>query len=259
MSFNRKKNKNDRFNEIDIIIFILMLFIFIFVMFKTVAAFGATKEINSKKLYCPVVLQNPKLPTGCEPTALTALLMYYGYAIDKTDIVDKYMPYSKNGNPKYGFVGNPYKRIGAGCFANTITKTANNFLKKMEDPLYKAYDISGASRDDLYKILNDGNPIVVWGTMYNNYPNINLSKYKKGNYRLYDYEHCVVLYGYDKKKDIVYIMDPLVGNITRNATKFFKIYSMTGKYSSVIIDKDSKIKKWLIKKFDLEKKKPKKK
>lgn len=258
MSFNRKKNKNDKFNEIDIIIFILMLFIFIFVMFKTVAAFGATKNINSKKLYCPVVLQNPELPTGCEPTALTALLMYYGYAIDKTDIVDKYMPYSKNGNPKYGFVGNPYKRIGAGCFANTITITTNNFLKKMEDSLYKAYDVSGASRDDLYKILNDGNPVVVWGTMYNNYPNINLSKYKKGNYRLYDYEHCVVLYGYDKKKDIVYIMDPLVGNITRNATKFFKIYSMTGKYSSVIIDKDSKIKKWLIKKFNLEKK-PKKK
>ena len=259
MSFSKKKNKKYRFDELDALIFVVLLVIFIFALFRTISVFGATKETNSKKLYCPVVLQNPELPTGCEPTALTALLMYYGYAVDKTDIVDKYMPYSKNGNPKYGFVGNPYKKRGAGCFANSMTITANKFLKKMKDPLYKSYDVSGASKDDLYKIINDGNPILVWSTMYNKYPDINLSKYKKGNYQFYYNEHCVVLTGYNKKKNLIYVMDPLVGNTSYSATKFFKIYSMIGKYSSVIIDKDSKIKKWLIKKFNLEKKKPKKK
>lgn len=249
---------------LNIIYILVLVAILTMLIFKTIIAFSATKKpekIRSvQKLEVPVVKQYPELPTGCEPTALTSILMYYGYAIEKTDLVDKYLIFSKTGRVKDGFVGNPYKKYGAWCFANTITNTANKFLKHMEDPIYKAYDISGASKDDLYKIVNDGNPVIVWTSMGNMYPKrIDLSRYKKGNYQYYDTEHCVVLSGYNKKKNVVYVMDPMYGNMTYNATRFFKIYSMTGKYSSMIIDKDSKIKKWLVKKFNLEKKKPKKK
>ena len=34
----------------------------------------------------------PELPTGCEITALTMVLNYYGYAADKTVMASKYLP-----------------------------------------------------------------------------------------------------------------------------------------------------------------------
>ena len=40
----------------------------------------------------PIVLQMPQLPTGCEITALTMALQYYGYPADKTVMVSQYLP-----------------------------------------------------------------------------------------------------------------------------------------------------------------------
>ena len=38
------------------------------------------------------VLQNPELPTGCEITALTQTLNFYGFDIDKVNLCDTFMP-----------------------------------------------------------------------------------------------------------------------------------------------------------------------
>ena len=45
------------------------------------------------------ILQNPELPVGCEITALTILLNYYGFNAEKTDMAKNYLPTSW-GNPK---------------------------------------------------------------------------------------------------------------------------------------------------------------
>ncbi|MFR4338845.1 MAG: C39 family peptidase [Lachnospira pectinoschiza] len=37
-------------------------------------------------------------------------------------------------------------------------------------------------------------------------------------------EHCVVITGYDLNKNIVYIMDPMEGNVTRNLETFQSRY-----------------------------------
>lgn len=40
----------------------------------------------------PIVLQMPELPTGCEITALTMVLNYYGYPVDKVSMVSNFLP-----------------------------------------------------------------------------------------------------------------------------------------------------------------------
>ena len=37
------------------------------------------------------ILQNPELPTGCESVALTMVLNYLGFDLDKTTIADDYL------------------------------------------------------------------------------------------------------------------------------------------------------------------------
>lgn len=67
----------------------------------------------------PVVLQMPELPTGCEITAMTMVLNYYGYMVSKEEMAVEYLPtvpanlyYGSDGR-LYGpdlnryFVGNP--------------------------------------------------------------------------------------------------------------------------------------------------------
>ncbi len=64
----------------------------------------------------PFVYQEPELPTGCESVALTMLLLYEGFDLEKTTIADDYLLYSENGDFSEGYIGDPYSCEGAGCF-----------------------------------------------------------------------------------------------------------------------------------------------
>ena len=80
------------------------------------------KEIEEKRLPRSVILdveaiyQEPELPTGCESVALTMLLQYEGFELDKTTIAEEYLIYSENWNFDEGYVGDPASYEGAGCF-----------------------------------------------------------------------------------------------------------------------------------------------
>ena len=37
-------------------------------------------------------------------------------------------------------------------------------------------------------------------------------------------EHCVLLHGYDKENDLVYVCDPLNGDVTYSMERYFQIY-----------------------------------
>ena len=50
-----------------------------------------TAARRSNRLNVKCVLQNPELPTGCEITALTIVLNYLGYDVDKLTMADKYL------------------------------------------------------------------------------------------------------------------------------------------------------------------------
>ncbi|WP_225361522.1 C39 family peptidase [Limosilactobacillus reuteri] len=56
-----------------------------------------------------VISQLPELPTGCEITAVTMMLRYAGYDVNKVQLAN-IMPRSNNGD--YGFVGNPFSLSG---------------------------------------------------------------------------------------------------------------------------------------------------
>lgn len=40
----------------------------------------------------PEIMQMPELPTGCEITALTMVLNYYGFDVDKVTLATEYLP-----------------------------------------------------------------------------------------------------------------------------------------------------------------------
>lgn len=77
------------------------------------------------------ILQNPELPTGCESVALTMVLKYLGFDLEKTTIADDYLVFADR-NFAMGYIGNPHTEDGAGIFAPGLVKTANNFLEAQE-------------------------------------------------------------------------------------------------------------------------------
>ena len=152
----------------------------------------------------PHILQLPELPTGCEITALTMMLRYYGYDIDKETMASQYLPtvsidsayYDEEGNG-YGpdlyhyFVGDPFD-IGLVCGPGAIATAARSFLLEYEagfeaflealyadsgeEPYAQDYapedgvflvpeDITGASPERLYAYIQNDIPVLVWITI----------------------------------------------------------------------------------------------
>ena len=48
------------------------------------------------------------------------------------------------------------------------------------------------------------------------------------------WQHCMVIYGYDKAEDTVYAADPLKGNVTYSLSQFNRMYDILGKQAVVI-------------------------
>ncbi|MDO4522706.1 MAG: C39 family peptidase, partial [Eubacteriales bacterium] len=178
--------------------------------------------------------QNPELPTGCESVALAMVLNYKKFSIKKTTIANYYLPTNNGGNFVTSFAGDPHSSSGCGIYAPGLTIAANKYLKAKKSKL-KAYDISGIKLTDLYKYVNNGDPVIVWNGMYMLTPVPSFSYTTLGKtWTFFRNEHCVVLCGYDKKKDKVLINDPLDGLVWRNRSAFERIYNRMGKMAVVI-------------------------
>lgn len=200
-----------------------------------VKAKAPKKEKNSKKIRMETILQNPELPTGCESVALTMVLRYYGFNISKTTIASNYLPLSDSGNFVTAFAGSPFSPDGAGIYAPGLANTANNFLKAKKSSL-RAYDVSGMSLKKLYRFLDNNTPVIVWNSMYMRTPvpyDRTIQVLGK-SWRFYRSEHCVVLLGYNKKKNQVLVNDSLSGLVWRDASAFERIYNTLGKMAVVI-------------------------
>ena len=87
-----------------------------------------------------IIYQEPELPTGCEITALTMALNYYGYPVDKTVMASEYLPtasadryYGSDGR-LYGtdmneyFIGDPFTENGIICGTGAIVTAADSYL-----------------------------------------------------------------------------------------------------------------------------------
>lgn len=169
------------------------------------------------------VLQKPELPHGCEVTGLAMLLSYYGVAADKCELADTWLPKGAWGETDFrqAFVGNPRKSVAsAGCYSGVIADTANRYLKEKKSEL-TAEGLENVSFSELIARLEEG-PVLAWTTMDLKAPYI-AQIWSVDGEELYwqNYEHCVVLTGYDREKGIFYGNDPLYGPCEYDRKLFF--------------------------------------
>lgn len=159
------------------------------------------------------ILQNPELPHGCEVTGLAILLSHYGISADKCELADRWLPKGAWGQTDFreAFVGDPRKRVAsAGCFAPVIADTANWYLTEGNHAV-TAVAKENVSFPELLSMVEEA-PVLAWTTMDLQAPYI-AQVWTVDGEELYwqNFEHCVVLTGYDLEKGILYGTDPLYG------------------------------------------------
>ena len=199
---------------------------------------GDVPETLSGKALLPVnnVMQTPELPNGCEITALTIVLNYYGFSVDKLTMADTYLPKEEDtytADFYKTFAGNPRNQWRAfGCYSPVIVKSAEDYLTAVgKRDAYEVSDISGASPEELYLLLDAGCPVVVWMTQYIDATPKILKTWTAADGEEMNWKHplhCVVLIGYDRVANTVTIADPLVGIVSHNATTFALRYKQLG-------------------------------
>lgn len=176
-------------------------------------------SLEQKYIIMKALLQLPSLPTGCEITSLTGVLNYWGYGIDKETMADNYLEKGEIGQVTgyEAFIGEPSTNEGYGCFAPVIVKAANKYLSE-QNSFYRAYNLTGTAFEDLYKEINQNHPVIVWATINMAEPKYYSQwKLSDGTYSWIGREHCLVITGYNKNKNSVYVMDPLKGNVKYDA------------------------------------------
>lgn len=192
--------------------------------------------LEQKYILMNALMQKPSLPTGCEITSLTSVLNYWGYNVNKETMADKYLERGEMGNVTAfeAFIGDPFTNDGYGCFASVIEKAANKYLSE-QNSFYRAYDISGTVFEDLYKEINQNHPVIVWATVNMSEPRYYEQwKLQDGTYSWIGGEHCLVITGYNKSENIVYVMDPLKGSVKYDATLFKTRYEQLFSQAVVI-------------------------
>ena len=186
-----------------------------------------------------IIFQMPELPTGCEITALTMVLNYYGMEADKVEMATKYLPtqelnlYYGSDGQLYGndlnqyFIGNPTTENGYVCGTGAIVTAANAYLQDQGSDL-TAVDYTGADVDTLYEIVSQDIPVVVWVTISMTDRGETEGWYtRSGEYVDWStYDHGAVLIGYTQ--DTVTIADPISGKMEYSREDFERVFASRG-------------------------------
>ncbi|MCY9693397.1 C39 family peptidase [Paenibacillus alginolyticus] len=190
-----------------------------FAVEKEIRGISSNKPVKaSTMLDAPLVLQNPELPSGCEITALTMLLQYYGIKKNKMELLHDMktdptpIQWGENGsilywgNPNLGYVGDiTGKKKGFGIYSAGLFPLLNSYIPT-------AVDLTRSSFGVLEAQIEQGFPVVVWTTITYQVPS-------EKQWTIWDsplgliqttfQEHSVLLVGYDEEH--VYVNDPLSG------------------------------------------------
>ncbi len=184
----------------------------------------------------PLIYQMPELPTGCEITAFTMVLHYYGFDVDKTVMAADYLPKAEYGGDLNNyFIGDPFKTSGYTCGTGAIVTSGNSYLSD-EDSSLETKDISGSTPEELYKRVSNGQPITVWVTLYmaNRRETEGWYTYDGSYVEWSTNDHGAVLIGYTE--DTVTIADPISGIVEYEREQFERVYASRGYHAVVIED-----------------------
>lgn len=193
---------------------------------------------TEKVLSAPEIHQNPELPNGCEVTSLAMLLNYYDHNVDKMQLskqmkhVSSFPEHDFRGNPNVGFVGYMSIANAGWCvFHGPVTDLAKKYDSR-------AVDYTGSSLRQVLIQVSRGKPVVVWISL--NFRPVNdmqTWKTQQGKVHVTPSSHCVLITGYDKQKQLVYVNDPLGGkNDAVPMQPFEQVYNQQGK-QAVFINK----------------------
>ena len=209
---------------------------------------------KSKKITNVPLVNQSKLPTGCETCSATMMLKFYGYSVSETAFADNYLVKrnltASNGilygpDPNSAFIGNPYYSNGFGVYAPAMAKFMNNYFADNKNK-HKARLLEGKSLDMLCaEYISNGQPVMVWATInmrgsYKtsswivNYADEN-AKYPKGStYTWIANEHCLVLTGYDS--EYYYFNDPWTNERTKYSRSLVETrYAELGKQAIAVV------------------------
>lgn len=205
-------------------------------------------EKSSRVYGIKQIMQLPELPTGCEVTALTMVLNFFGHDADKLEIAQDYLEKEKlylnddeilcGPDFRYVFPGDPEEDSSFGCLAPCIEQTAQKYLDAV-DSAYSVKDITGTSFYDLFDYISDEMPVIIWSTMSLKEPEYITSWLTAEGEKVTwpTNEHCVVLSAYDYTNNTVILNDPTFGVVSMNMEKVKKRYDQLGK-NAVIIFKE---------------------
>lgn len=181
--------------------------------------------------------------TACETLAGVSLLRYYGIDMTPDRFLDGFLPVADNpgmgaDGKMYGespwlyFIGDPRSMDGFGCYSGALVRGINKITKGL------AKGLRGQPLEKLCEqYIDKGQPVVIWATMYMEYPQEAMSWYLSDG-QLFTFmvpEHALVLIGYDN--DCYYFSDSLqyeeVVGYDRNMTE--TAYNML-QMQAVVID-----------------------
>lgn len=184
------------------------------------------------------------LENGCEITALSMLLNYYGYETDKNELAEllDYVPLYEDegeaiyGNPHEGFVGNIYEGYDAmGVAVEPITEVANQVIQNNHTVIAD----TDTSFSKIASVVQGGTPVWVVTTVDFQVPtseDFRVWQTTSGEVEVSPLCHAVVITGVDEEN--VYVNDPYgYKNRIVERSDFEAIYQLMGSESLYLEDK----------------------
>ncbi len=195
-----------------------------------------------------IIRQMPELPTGCEITALTMILNDYGFHVDKMTMASEYLPkvpadfYEGTDGRLYGpdmeayFVGDPASG-GYICGTGAIVSAAEAFLEERGSSL-RAEDLTGTDAKDLYLLVDEGIPVLVWVTIgMEDRDQVQGWYTQAGEWMEWSRnDHGAVLIGCEK--ETVTIADPLSGLRVYARERFEHVFASRGSQCVALLEEE---------------------